>query len=140
MSDEPTFRRLASLLAPAVSSDVWRPQDFAAILRHQLDSMIGTRGPTFRDVLSDPQPDRSLLNQIKEFAKVARNDPGSGVPPEVCHVLYYAAITVAGLRREGWLTSLDDPALRRGIEWALGLPWLDDQLRPMLQAGLQMIK
>jgi hypothetical protein len=121
---------LATLLAPVASSPLWNDSDLSALLIHQLQSPLARAGdPTFEEILLSPSPDVARLRQIKDYAKALRDDAASGMPAEICHVLYYAAITAAQLRTADILTSLDGESLARGQSWALSLKWLPDALK-----------
>lgn len=153
--------RLARLLAASHGRDgEWFANELGAILRHQL--RVAIRLPrdtsqalsssneiaptasepdimTFYDLFKDPCPPLALLEQVKEFAKTNREHPDSALPQEISLVLYYASIVVAMVRLNRRITSLDETALYQGIEWVLGLPWLDDSLRPLFVQGLTML-
>jgi hypothetical protein len=96
--------RLARLLDSTVDDrELWRPEEFGAILRHQFkvplcadlggldprlgEKLEGLRTPdgrplaTFGDLLHHPVPPMALLELVKEFAKKSGR-PGRGhVPP-----------------------------------------------------------
>jgi hypothetical protein len=93
-------------------------------------------GPTFAEVLLHPTPDMARLREIKDYAKSLRDDPDSGMPSEICHVLYYAAIAAAQLNTRDLLTSLDFESLRRGLAWTLTLQWLPQSLNELFQRAL----
>jgi hypothetical protein len=132
---------LATLFAPVASSSLWKDSDLAAILRHQLQSPLARPvDPTFEEILFDPAPDPDRLRQIKDFAKSLRDDPDSGVPSEICHVLYYAAIASAQFRTSERLTSLTPDAFARGLTWTLTLPWLTQSLKQLFQQALERQK
>ena len=132
-----TETRLATLLAPAGSSPLWTEIDLAALLLHQLQSPLAATGdPTFEEVLLSPNPDVARLRQIKECAKALRDDTDSGIPTEISHILYYAAIAAALLHTADRLTSLDSQSLNRGLNWAIELQWLPEPLKQLLQQAL----
>jgi len=129
--------KLAALLAPAEASFIWQSRDLAAVLRHQLQMKLPAHpSATLGELLLDPQPPVDALAELKEFAKAARRNADSGIPLEICHVLYYAAIVAASLRAQIRLTTLDDAALRRALEWAVAQQWLDEPFRLLLKQGL----
>src|SRR4051794_4134009 len=108
-------QQLASLLdvesAAADPSNVWRPEELAAILRHQLAVPLGEefgerirtlaanlesagkyRGlatRTFGELLAEAAPPLEALELVKQFAKVARAGRDSLLPAEVATVLYF---------------------------------------------------
>src|SRR3982751_421719 len=84
---------LASLLMTGESA-LWGEEDLRALLHHQLATAIAGDALTFDQILTEGQGDVGSLERIKEFAKAASDDACSGIPPAVCHVLYYASIAV----------------------------------------------
>jgi len=147
---------LARLLEPdAGGRTEWPASDLAAILRHQLNAplradlshtnpdagktldTIHAAGPapaTFGELFAHPHPPLELLDLAKEFGKSLRRDPVGGVPAEVATVVYYASIVAARLRCGRQISDLDEATLRRGIQWALARPWLDEATRALFQA------
>ncbi len=157
-SDEPSADRirLENLLGGAPGAgEVWRPEEFAALFRHQLtaplradlaaldprlaEKLAGLRAPdggpvvTFGDLLSHPAPPVVLLELVKEFAKESRRPGGGHLPPEVATLLYYLAIATALLRCGRPLTRLDGAALREGFQWAVAQPWADEATRELFR-------
>jgi hypothetical protein len=145
-----------SLLVDSTADDqeLWRPEEFGAIFRHQLtaplrtelaglapgleEMLAGLRTPagrpvtTIGDLLRHPAPPVALLGLVKDFAKASRR-PGRGqVPPDVATLLYYLAIGVALFRCGCRLTRLSDPVLREGLRWAGAQPWADEATRDLL--------
>ncbi len=134
--------------------ELWRPEEFGAVFRHQLaaplaadlggldpglgDKLAGLRTPdgrpvtTFGDLLRHPAPPVALLDLVKEFAKASRRAGRGHLPAEVATLLYYLAIAVALCRCGCCLTRLDDAALREGFRWARAQPWVDDATRELL--------
>jgi len=140
-SKSPPQAPLATLFAPVASSPVWNDSDLAALLVHQLQSPLVSPGdPTFEEVLFDCAPHLDRLRKIKDHAKALRDDPDSGMPSEICHVLYYAAIASAQVHASDRLTSLAPDALSRGLNWALTLPWLTQPLKQLFQQALERQK
>ncbi len=94
-----------SLLVDSAADDeeLWRPEEFAAIFRHQLtaplhtdlagldpqigEKLAGLRTPdgqpvaTFGDLLRHPAPPVALLELVKEFAKTSRRSGRRQLPP-----------------------------------------------------------
>lgn len=140
-NSSPPTAALATLLSPAGSSPLWTDADFEAILSHQLRSpLAGAGGATFQDALLNPRPDIDHLRQIKEFAKTSRDDSTLGIPAQVCHVLYYAAIAAAEVRTGQSITSLNPDDFSRGLRWALGLPWLPQPFQDLFPQALDRQK
>ena len=143
--DQADPRTLAALLAPADEAHLWSDADMAALLRHQLDSPFplsaGNSAPaTIGQLLTVANPSLDSLRRLKEFAKSARQDERSGIPPQISSALYYSAIFAALTRLETRLSQLDSPALLQGAEFLLSQPWLDSRLRTILEAGTAQLR
>jgi hypothetical protein len=130
----------------------WRPEELAAILRHQLsvpleggcpdfcaeedrpvpivaaDTSLGSLGDLFRS----PSPPIELIERVKRFAKACRTRPDSPLPDEIATVLYLLAIVVARTKCGRSISQLDDAALQTSLAWALHQPWLDKATRQLL--------
>jgi hypothetical protein len=147
--------KVASLLGLGDSQTrVWRPEELAAVFRHQMAAPVSVDlaalGPapsqqlrtladasglllkSFRDLFEHQQPPQGLLQLVKEFAKLNRHHPDSLIPGEVASVLYYMSIAAALVRRGERLTSLTDEKLREGFAWAKNQDWVDEQARCLL--------
>jgi hypothetical protein len=140
--------------ATADDRELWRPEEFGAIFRHQLtaplvidlggldarlgEKLAGLRTPdgrpvaTFGDLLRHPAPPVALLDLVKEFAKQSRRPGRAHLPPEVATMLYYLTLGVALCRHNHRLTRLDDSTLREGFSWASAQAWADDVTRELL--------
>ena len=153
--------RLAEMLAlDGRAGQVWRAEELAAILRHQLDAPLefdlgdlsseyaaiahaaGDAGRlrwavSFAELLRHPRPPLPLLERAKRFAKACRNHPDGPLPVEVATVLYFACIVVARLRCDGAprISALDDAALVEGMSWALSQDWLDERTRELFNGA-----
>jgi hypothetical protein len=145
-----------TLLVDSTADDqeLWLPEEFGAIFRHQLtaplrtdlaglapalgEKLAGLRTPdgrafaTFGDVLRHPAPPVWILELVREFAKTSRQAGRRQLPPEVASMLYYLSIGIALYRWNHRLTSLSDPALREGFRWASAQPWADAETRDLL--------
>ncbi|HKI35290.1 MAG TPA: hypothetical protein VKA46_25760 [Gemmataceae bacterium] len=152
------LNRLARLVdSTADDRELWRPEEFGAIFRHQLtvplrtdlggldprlgEKLKGLHMPdgrpvaTFGDLLRHPAPPVALLDLVKEFAKKSGR-PGRGhVPPEVATMLYYLTIGVALFRCGHRLTRLDASTLREGFHWARSQLWADEATRELLRCA-----
>jgi WD40 repeat protein/serine/threonine protein kinase len=139
----------------------WQPDELGSILRHQLDSPLGfdlgnfapeskevldVISPsatiplnTFGDLLRHPHPPLEVLKLVKEFAKANRNNSQSTLPPEIATVIYFAAIVVALMRCGQRITTLDDNALRQGVEWSVAQPWIDELCHSLFRDALTLI-
>jgi hypothetical protein len=138
----------------ADDQELWLPEEFGAIFRHQLtaplrtdlaglapqieEMLAGLRTPdgrpvaTFGDLLRHPAPPVALLELVKEFAKTSRRAGRRQLPPDVASILYYLSIGIALFRCDHRLTRLSDSALREGFGWASAQPWTDEATRDLL--------
>jgi WD40 repeat protein/predicted Ser/Thr protein kinase len=139
----------------------WRPEELGSILRHQLDSplefdlgnfapeskpTLDAIGPspaiplrTFGDLLRHPRPAPGVLKLVKEFASANRNNPEGTLPDEIATTIYFAAIAVALTRCGQRITGLDDTALRRGMEWVMAQPWIEESIRSPVRDALTVL-
>jgi len=154
--------RLAHLLQMSEGSHVlWEAEELAALFRHQMQSPIeadlATVSPTaasrarmvasacdpcvksFADLFDHPRPPLELLRLTKQFAKVHHNDPDTGLPAEIALVLYYASIAAALARCDKRASKLDDRALIEGFTWGRDQKWIDEPMRRLFQAGLDLL-
>jgi hypothetical protein len=165
-SSEAVFKsranKLASLLAAGEEgSRLWQRDELAAIFRHQMAAPImvdlgtfdlataarlkilseaqGLLLKSFGDLFHHPTPPVELLNMIKDFAKLNRDHPASGLPQEIASTLYYASIAAALVRLNPRITQLPDADLRRGLLWILEQGWLDTATRELLTSALEKI-
>jgi hypothetical protein len=145
--------RLASIVDLDPSAErLWKPQELAALLRHQLavpvpleqweraqapsDKPTGSAIRSFGDLLNHPIPPIELLVMLKDFAKANAGHPDSALPSEVAKVLYYLAISVALLRHNHRITSMSDADLGSSLRWAIGLPWIGPQQQSLLKQAM----
>jgi hypothetical protein len=158
-SDPQLLAKLMSLDTEA--GNVWQSDELGAILRHQLQAplefdlitvdtevkaklktLAATDGPplkTFGDLLRHPRPPIELLALTKEYGKIHRNTPESPLPSDIATVLYFAGIVVALTRCGQRISQLDDDDLRRGVEWVIAQPWVDEATRSLFREGLTLI-
>src|SRR5271166_6037286 len=109
---------------------VWLPDELGAVFRHQMAAPVsvdlaalspnlsgqirllteaaGLLLKSFRDLFQHPQPPLELLELVKEFAKMHRDQAESVIPNEVATVLYYLSIAAAFVHRGKRITSLTD--------------------------------
>ena len=138
----------------------WQPQELAAMLRHHFDAPLhlsmGTLSAevahqlrqatppldplmTLGQLLHHPQPPVELLRLVKRFAKLCRRDPENPLPSEMVMLLYYASIVVAMTRAHEEITELTPASLRRGLRWLSAQIWIDEEMRSLLQDGLNQV-
>jgi hypothetical protein len=150
---------LAALLAAGEApSGLWRPEEMAAIFRHQMAALLeadlggltppaarrleamaaaqGAPARSFADLLRHPSPPLELLEMVKDFAKTNADHPENGLPKEIAAVLYYACIAAALLRLKARISKLPDADLGRGLRWAAAQPWLDEETKQLLARAL----
>jgi hypothetical protein len=111
----------------------WTDADLAAMLRHLLDAPGQCDGkyPTIRALLSDAAAPIHGLQALKDLAK-ARRSEASAVPPDIWRVVYFASIARAA-RAGTVITELSNHDLRTGYRWVLAKPWLDPQVRHIIE-------
>ncbi len=166
MEDRDAYQNDARFLAELMASSggeggVWKPQELAAILRHQLDAPLAfdfdslesglgrlvediSRGEdppirTFRDLLHHPRPPVKLLDLTKRFAKACAGRPDGALPEEIAIILYTLSIVVGMTRCGCRITELDDRQVRRRLDWALAQSWLDEATHNLFREGRQWI-
>jgi hypothetical protein len=152
---------LAELLAAGEPpAGLWRPEEMAAIFRHQMAAAVlgdlgGATAPagqppaergvpeaqaarceSYADLLRHPNPPARLLELVKEFAKANADHPENGLPKEIAAVLYYGCIAAALVRLKARISKLSDADLRRGLGWAVEQPWVDEETRQLLGRAL----
>jgi len=161
-----TFRGGPKSLAALMNSGtqvgrLWRPEEFAAILRHQLSAPMlvdlggfdrapagrlkrlsdaeGLLLKSFSELFKHPAPPLELLELTKEFAKANMDHPESTIPGEIAAVLYYASIASALVRLGARITRLNDADLRRGLQWSRDQSWVDNDSRNLLAEALDVL-
>jgi hypothetical protein len=150
---DPSDHQLSRLLTPEIPSH-WSDADLAAMLAHQLSAPLAETllaanlldpsaarqltadiGPQIRHALTHPHPPRELLHALKLLGK-SPPDPADPALAQISRLLYFAAIAAARVRLQVSLSALPDSDLRAATLWALSLPWLSPDLRPLFQASL----
>jgi hypothetical protein len=149
---------VALMAAGAEHARLWRPDELAAIFRHQLSApiLVDLGGfdaasaarlkmlaeaqslvlKSFSDLLLHPAPPIELLSLTKDFAKANMDHPDSALPREVAAVLYYASISAALVHRGERISQLKDAELTRGMGWAKDQPWIDKQIAQLIVQAL----
>ena len=138
-----------------------RPEELAAVLRHQLSSPVkfemrglGAAGEracllaeaqqlvvkSFADLLHHPLPPIELLKLTKDYCKSHQREANPAVPREISIVIYYASIVAAGLRHGIRISELPDEKLLQGVKSALAHPWLDSAPARFFRTGCASLK
>jgi hypothetical protein len=154
--------KLAALLATGEErTRLWRPDELAAIFRHQMsapmlvdlsgfDSRTAMRLRTlseaqglllksFADLFQHSSPLIELLELVKDFAKANLDHPESGLPGEIAAALYYTSIAAALVQLDERISQLPDADLQRGLRWTLAQIWLDEKTKELLAQALEKI-
>jgi hypothetical protein len=152
-------KKLATLMATGEErAKLWRPDELAAIFRHQMsapmlvdlgtfDSRTATKLRTlseaqglllksFADLFHHPAPLIELLELVKDFAKANMDHPESGLPDEIATTLYYTSIAAALVRLDARISQLPDADLQRGLRWTMEQAWLDEKTKELLAGAL----
>lgn len=153
---------LSSLLAAGEEdARLWRPDELAAIFKHQVSAPMlvdlggfdphtaarlktlteaqGLLLKSFADLIHHPAPPLELLELVKNFAKANVDHPESGMPAEIASALYYISIAAALVHRDARLSKLPDADLLRGWTWARGQAWLDEPTSQLLAQAIGKI-
>jgi len=163
-SSAAVFKSRAKALAALMESGeerstLWQADELASIFRHQMNSPmlvdLGGFDPrtahrleslgeakglvlrSFADLFHHPAPPLELLELVKDFAKANVDHPESGLPSDIASALYYASIAAALVRLKSRISKLTDADLRRGLDWALTQPWLDQKTKGLVSEALQ---
>jgi len=154
--------KLASLLASGEErARLWRPDELAAIFRHQMsapmvvdlgsfDSRTATKLRTvseaqglvlksFSDLFHHPAPVVELLEMVKDFAKANLDQPDSALPDEIAAALYYTSIAAALVRLDTKISKLTDADLQTGLRRTMKQAWLDEKTKELLAQALAKI-
>ena len=132
-------QRVAAVMALDASPVQWKPQELAAIFRHQMTAPLlvdlGAMDPalagqfralaegsglllrSFGQLFQHPEPPLELLRMVKEFAKRNLDQPGSALPSQIASALYYLSIAAALVRWGERISSLSDADLAEGFRW-----------------------
>jgi hypothetical protein len=155
-------KKLATLMATGEErAKLWRPDELAAIFRHQMSAPmlvdLGTFDPrtaarlrtlseaqglllkSFADLFHHPAPPIELLELIKNFAKANLDHPESGLPDEIATTLYYTSIAAALVHLAAHISQLPDADLQRGLRWTMEQTWLDGKTKELLAKALKKI-
>jgi hypothetical protein len=140
---------------------LWRPEELAAIFRHQLSAPVmvdlggfdpgaavqlkivteaqGLLLKSFSELFEHPTPPLELLEATKNFAKLNLDHPESCLPGEIAAAIYYTSIAAALVRLNQRITQLPDADVRRGLLWVRGQDWVDGKTRVLLDQALEKL-
>jgi hypothetical protein len=153
-TDEAT--KWARLLAVAQDCrDGWHVEDLTLLWQHHREAtlesqvaeapltgqadackQLGADGQrTLSQLLALSSPPRETLLALKDWAKELR--ASADFPPEIATALYYSLIAAMLARYGECRTSLDDDTVRRGLQWAADVPWMDPSTRSLIETALR---
>lgn len=155
-------RALAALLAAREErARLWRPDELAAVFRHQMGAPVmvdlgsfdaptaarirslsdaqGLLLKSFGELFRHPAPPVELLELTKDFAKLNLDHPESGLPTEITTALYYSSIAVALVRLDTRISQLKDADLRRGLLWVAAQPWVDAETKALMNRAVEKL-
>ncbi|PWU21947.1 MAG: hypothetical protein C5B50_00475 [Verrucomicrobia bacterium] len=147
------------------TSEAWGPDDLRVMVRHQLSAPLdfdlspsepatgqekrfsdtltvarelGTR--TFSDLYFSPAPPIELLKEAQKFFKRNLSACAKDSPEwKVAYLFYLLSIVVARIQHRANTSKLQDRDQLRGIDSALAWPWVDAQVRRLLEEGKSRI-
>lgn len=161
-SQPPRSSQLSDILGIGPeTARLWRPDELAAIFRHQMAAPVvvdlGSMGlplarrlaklseaqglvlKSFADLFHHPSPPLELLQITKDFAKTNRDHPESVLPPDIAAILYYACIAVALVRCGARITRLSNHELQEGFQWAGSQVWIDDPMKDLFKKARPLV-
>jgi hypothetical protein len=143
----------------AAPDQAWRPEDRAAMLRHELSTPLSQaahrlghgaldepltrklasadlRSLTIGELFAQPAPPAELLDVVKRIARAAKAHPDSAVQ-DVAAVLYYASVLTARVKSPTTpISRLSDAEMAAGGRWVLGQSWVEGPVRQSILAAL----
>jgi hypothetical protein len=81
-----------------------------------------------------------LLEGVKTHARLLGNHSEYDCPADLALVLYTTAITLARVRCETRITSLDDAQIAANLRWCLVQSWIDPQILRLARQGLEVLE
>ena len=140
---------------------LWRPEELAAVFRHQMAAPVvfdlGGADPTaadrlrlltqaqglliksFADLIGHACPPLELLRLTKDFAKANRDHPEAVLPREIAEVLYFGSIAAALVRCRARITRLTNVELRQGFRWGATQVWVDAPMKELFAEALRKV-
>ncbi len=103
-------------------------------------STVSNPPRTFAELFHHPHPPIALLKLTKDYGKRIASRKNTALPWEIGYVIYATSLAV-GLARYGErIGRLPTDKLRKGLQWSIQQPWVDEATRSQLQAGLERLK
>jgi hypothetical protein len=153
---------LAALINSSVEdARLWRPDELAAIFRHQLAAPVfidlgqlpkgaarrvkhlseaqGLLLKNFSELFHHPTPPVELLELTKDFAKANMYHSEGTLPTEIGTALYFSSIAAAYVHLGVRISKLNDEELRRGWLWTRDQAWVDDKTKALLIDALTKV-
>ena len=121
------LNQMPRALASELGADVGRAEVLDAATRSGIK--------TFGDLFVHPKPPLDALVFAKEFGKAIINHRETELPAKVGQVFNYAAYAAGLLRWGKRIGSLSDTQLQKGFKQLARFPWLDRDLRGLLEAA-----
>lgn len=155
-------KELSTLLAAGEErARLWRPDELAAIFKHQISAPMlvdlggfdpraarqlktlseaqGLLLKSFSDLIHHPSPPVELLELVKNFAKANVDQSAGSLPTEVASALYYLTIASALVHLDARISKLSDAELARGLAWTRALGWVDEPTNQLLAQAIDKI-
>lgn len=153
---DPKNRSVADLMRIDEMPD-WADDDLALMLTEQLDLSIGDfvnqsigggkppdipkpeeAAETLRGLLSSKDPDLSLLQRIKDAAKMSAEHPLWPLPDAVAHTIYIASIAAAELNLGEHISKLEREDYDRALERCSASLWVSDEIRSLCRSTREL--
>ena len=81
-----------------------------------------------------PQVSVESLQALKRLAKIRRAQSDASVPADLWRAIYFSAIAAAA-RAGHRISDLGEDDVQVGYRWVLARPWLDGDLRSLIEAS-----
>jgi hypothetical protein len=146
-TDARSLARMLDLDDSVESPSSGAPTDaeLSAMFTHQLSAPLvselklpeNSSFATFRNLLHHANPDPSLLEETKNFAKTNRASTDESIRT-IATMLYYASVAAA-LTRGKRITELTDDQLKQGFGWAVAQSWINEDVRSLFKLALERV-
>lgn len=95
---------------------------------------------TFGELFGEGPVPIPLLALIAEFAKANQAEANGPMPVALAKVLYYTCLAKALAQGRQRISQEDDQAIARGVEWVLGLSWVDETTKRICRQALSALR